>query len=628
MADDTSKLLPKKNELQSAPTLEAKEEESAESKDQPAGEAKDGPTLHLEEGSTEKKVEGKKEPEETKKTGPPAKKVVLMQRVSLAKYKAVFRVIKEGKLPANLLLDAKNRWYLIHFLVMHNKLKELKVLITKFDCDVNILDAYNQTPLHMAALHGKVEIFKYLIQHPMVQADLLDTYRATPLVNTIKSNFLPGFLYLYFEKGVDVRTIDSQGFTVVHWAAFRNNVALLQLFQHIPTISFDTTDLENKTPLYAALAGLSYDSLKYLIKVKHASLEAKSARGQTPCEFAAASGVHPKIMGYLKKHTQIQRVQKRGVLGHLRAEKSLTGLREVGQYVAKAYGKPLSTLSVVLLLGFMMWNFWKLGRGNGLVTAMFLVCYAVYAAMFGLLMLRKDPGYQAMKGMDHPTNAITEIIDKLKSDAWSSCDEYCLGCLIRQPRSTQHCMECNRCVAGFQFHLKPLCLGLCVGERNFPVYFLYTVFGLWTWYLYILGVLLTALPEATTPCPVSLVERLLALSQSSLVNACAAAFLLVLSTQRAYDGFVMLMAICSGMTVHEMRHMHLYRYLFELKDLGDQGKRYVHRKIGWGEWCGNLCEFAGTAMKAIVGDSGAEAPQMIQLAETSHVSLTETSMTK
>ncbi len=84
-------------------------------------------------------------------------------------------------------------------------------------------------------------------------------------------------------------------------------------------------------------------------------------------------------------------------------------------------------------------------------------------------------------------------------------------------------MECNRCVAGFQFHLKPLSLDLCVGERNFPVYFLYTVFGPRTVDLYIIGVLLTALPGATTLCPVSLVERLLALSQPSLWTCCSSA---------------------------------------------------------------------------------------------------------
>eukprot|EP00831_Metopus_contortus_P014648 TRINITY_DN16066_c0_g1_i2.p1 TRINITY_DN16066_c0_g1~~TRINITY_DN16066_c0_g1_i2.p1 ORF type:complete len:124 (+),score=38.77 TRINITY_DN16066_c0_g1_i2:60-431(+) len=50
-------------------------------------------------------------------------------------------------------------------------------------------------------------------------------------------------------------------------------------------------------------------------------------------------------------------------------------------------------------------------------------------------------------------------------------------------------------------------------------------------------------------------------------------------------------AIWTGMTVHEIRHMYLYRYLFDLKEVGEHGLRYVHRKRSWGDIASNVRSF-------------------------------------
>lgn len=303
MAEDTAKLIPTRpTDIQSAPTQEEKEDITKETSKE----------LVLE------KTEEIKGVQEEKKEDKPSQKIVLSKRIKEGKFKAVFRVIKEGKLPANLLVDATNKWYLIHYLVMFNKLKEMKVLVTKFDCDINITDSYMQTPLHMAALHGRPTILKYLAELPLIQIEKQDNFHATPLFNAIKSNFVPGFMYLYHEKGAQITTLDCQGFNAIHWAAFKNCCSLLQFFEHIPALKFDAVDSDGMTPIFRSISGLSYDSMKYLIKVNKADLLVKNSQRQTPEDYAQSVSAHPKIMNYLKKYTNMQKIKQAGAFNYLK----------------------------------------------------------------------------------------------------------------------------------------------------------------------------------------------------------------------------------------------------------------------------------------------------------------------
>ena len=616
MAEDTSKLLPgKASEGQAAPTLEPKDEDQTENVSHEAPLQKD---LNNPASSPESAGSHTSQPEEKKQViPPPPKKIILMDRIQLGKYKAVFRVIKEGKLPANLLLEPQNKWYLIHYLVMHGKLKELKVLVTKFDCDINILDAYQQTPLHMAALHGKTEIFKYLVHNPMIRLDTQDSFRSTPLVNTVKSGFVAGFIYLYFEKGADIKVVDTQGFTVVHWAVFKNSIQLLQLLKHIPTLVMDTTDSDGMTPIFRAIAGIAYDSVKYLIRAEKVNLEAKSTRRQTPCEYAESMPMHPKVLAYVRKHTELQKVSKRGPVKYLKEGGFFKGIYTVIKYLLKSYGKSLSIATNVLLMMFMLITFWNMGPMGKLANGLFSTFYLIYVSLFILLLCKKDPGYQPMKGMEHPTNAVAQILESLRENTLPNCDNFCFSCLIEQTRSTHHCLTCGRCVNGFQFHLKPWQFGMCIGSANFPVYFLYELFGVLCWYEYICAILNSALPIATAGFPVSIVEKWLELLPKHFFLAILIVILLLISVQKIYELLIMFTGICKGMTVHELRNMHLYKYLFDLKDLGDQGKRYVHKKRSWSECINNISVFFCQTWSALRGlNEIAQQPQFIQLAET------------
>jgi len=607
MSEDTSKLLPTKStENQAAPTLENKEEDTSEIH---------SPDLIGKINTSPQQQESK---EEKKIIAVPPKKVVLTERIQNGKYKAVFRVIKEGKLPANLLIEPNNKWYLIHYLVMHGKLKELKVLITKFDCDINIIDAYQQTPLHMAALHSKKDIFQYLVQQPMVRLDTLDSFHSSPLINCVKSGFIYGFIYLFFEKGSDIKIQDTQGYTAAHWAAFKNSVPYLQLFKHIPTLIMDTADVDGMTPIFRAISGISYNSTKYLIRSEKVNLETRSTRRQTPLEFAESLPMHPKLLSYVKKHTELQKIEKRGLSKYVKEEGYKKGAEFIWKFLLKRFGQTYSIALNFLLLQFLLFSFIYMRPIGKFINGIFAFTFLCYAALFILLLIRKDPGYQPMKGIEHPTNAIAQILEQLRGGNWAENEEYCFSCLTNKPQGAFHCYSCGRCVNGYQFHLKPWQLGICIGKFNFPIYFLYEVMSLFCWYIYMGAMLDTAFPTPICGFPIYFVEQYLVLLLNHPIIALVFIGLLLRSMQKSYELLVMFTAIIKGMTVHELRNMHLYKYLFDIKDFGEQGKKYIHKRKSWSDLLGNLLKFCENTWDSLLGINHIDTniTQYIQLAET------------
>lgn len=117
----------------------------------------------------------------------------------------------------------------------------------------------------IAANFGIVEIIKLLAER---KADLTcrDSCAFTPLLYTAKQNHMPALIYL-LHKGSDINVSDSNGCTIAHWAAFKNNVFLLRLLRKL---GISMTDLDQKgfTPFQRAFSNDSYDAINYLLEEK------------------------------------------------------------------------------------------------------------------------------------------------------------------------------------------------------------------------------------------------------------------------------------------------------------------------------------------------------------------------
>lgn len=551
--------------------------------------------------------------------------VSLLKEMSQGNFMGVFYSIRNGKLPANLIIDNAHKWYLAHYLVMNNKPRELEILVSKFDCDINITDAYRQTPLHMATLHNRLSIFLYLVHHPMIAFDTRDYIHSSPLLNAVKSGFLEAFIYLYFERGCDIKATDIQGFTVVHWAAYKKITPLLQLFQHIPEVDMNATDTEGTTPIFKAVQSISFNSAKYLISVANADLDAKSNRGQTPLEMAESMPMHPRLLAYVKKHTGLQKVKKQGVFGYLNTTGLAKGYSSVLCYLLRTYGRTMNIVVNVMIMLLIAVTSVQMNFMSGTFSGLCVLHYVLIIPLFETLLAKHDPGYIPQKTLDHPNNAVSRIVEAVRGGVQEDCSGYCFTCLVKPPQGSHHCLNCNRCVSKFQFHLSACGLNLCVGEKNFRFYFLYLFFELALFFLYSVCVLSLAMETARTPFPVNLLERWLKLFDSFKIAAILILVFIYRSAGICHELLVMLTATWKGVTVHEMRNPHSCPYLFDVRRSPESSPQYVHRPLTWGDCCCNLGRFCASVLKIFGGafgreESAGENEEYVQLPEINRAS--------
>eukprot|EP01022_Parablepharisma_sp_SALTPOND_P022454 TRINITY_DN4569_c0_g1_i1.p2 TRINITY_DN4569_c0_g1~~TRINITY_DN4569_c0_g1_i1.p2 ORF type:complete len:597 (+),score=44.60 TRINITY_DN4569_c0_g1_i1:90-1793(+) len=513
-------------------------------------------------------------------------RVVVSQKILEGKYWPIFKLIKDNKLPVNLLVDPRNKWYLIHFIITHGKPSKLKVLLEKFKADPNIQDNYGQTPLHLATTHCRIQEIVLLTQDPRIIVDKQDILGCTPIINCVKTSFLLGFIYLYFERNANLAIRDANGSSIVHWAALRNNVPLLKLIRHIPGLDFDLPDNEGMTPLQKAISSMSYDSTKYLLS------SANPQNGETLTveklqKYEATVNNHPHIKEKLHEAAITKEFDEKGFLSTILSSFSFEKVSDAVTYIRHKHGTSFFfsfVMAFIIALTFTFYQFYNHATSFGYIASL-----ALFLLSLGALVCKKDPGYLPKKMLNDPNNAVGTILENLSIN--ETDQQYCFECLIVQSRSIYHCEKCGKCVAGFHCHLKPWLGGICIGENNFRFYFFSQLFATFALWFYLAGVLNDSLTVPTSTFPVSFFEKLCMVWEISRLLFAVSLLAILAMLQISYNVFVMLVAGSLKMTLHELIHAHKHKYLFSLASSYGQPKRYVWTTQSFQEKIQNLKEF-------------------------------------
>jgi hypothetical protein len=108
-------------------------------------------------------------------------------------------------------IDINQGLRLIHYACYFGKIKPLKALVEQFNADIMAIDYRGQTPLHVATSSGELGATLYLSS----SLDLFEGAREskdnalmTPLMNTVSTNNLPSFVYLFFKEHCHLNHVD------------------------------------------------------------------------------------------------------------------------------------------------------------------------------------------------------------------------------------------------------------------------------------------------------------------------------------------------------------------------------------------------------------------------------------
>jgi len=107
-----------------------------------------------------------------------------------------------------------------------------------------------------------------------------------PLVHAINASHLLPVIYLLFEKRIEAEVVDNSKCSLVHWAAYQDNINILKILDHFGIVDkfIEEKDTQNQTPIFKALYKKNWKACKLLMG-KNCDTTQKDANGLTPKEF-------------------------------------------------------------------------------------------------------------------------------------------------------------------------------------------------------------------------------------------------------------------------------------------------------------------------------------------------------
>ncbi|CAD8151573.1 unnamed protein product [Paramecium octaurelia] len=470
--------------------------------------------------------------------------------------------------PENLDELDSSGYALIHHAISFERLDIVKYLLLK-GANPLTKSQIQQSCLMMSCHFGNLELVRLFIDLGN-KINEQDNLIFTPLLYAIKCNQQLIALYLIaLQADTDVK--DNAGCTIMHWAAYTNDVYMLKYFEGDK--SYNQQDSKGKTPLIRAISNYSNDAVEYLLRT------------------------YPDIMPNYETDLKTQAIKK--IVENIQLEVFIkTHNTKLVQYIIVGVS--------YLMIGFLIaCNFLRLKSDDsyGYSISLISLIFTLYSLFYCLIFLskttnRQDEGKKISKNLAHPKINYEchnndnrehrhhileedEMQDDLENRDQSNLSELlravklhfekdeqfmnfdlsrtCPKCKIIQKVQVYHCEHCNICVKGFQFH--SIYLNKCINNTN---HFFYVVLLLTYFITFIINVYSTFYTISNDQISITLFFFIPAFSNSSIIEFLAYYGMIFGIYHTSINLIIQVVCICSNLTEHELMNSEQYKYLYEL----------------------------------------------------------------
>lgn len=128
-------------------------------------------------------------------------------------------------------------------------------------------------PLHVAAAHNSLPVMDVLIGMSPGDIDVSDDRGRTPVMHAVAARSEEALVWLV-RHGADLSSVDSTGWTAVHWAAKCKSVSMTALLRSLGA-DVDAADPEGRTPLAIAFMNEHLELVEYLVLTCNCNLNEK-----------------------------------------------------------------------------------------------------------------------------------------------------------------------------------------------------------------------------------------------------------------------------------------------------------------------------------------------------------------
>ncbi|CAD8061205.1 unnamed protein product [Paramecium primaurelia] len=461
---------------------------------------------------------------------------------------------------------------LIHHAISFERLDIIRYLLLK-GANPLIKSQIQQSCLMMACHFGNQELVRLFIDLGN-KINEQDNLQFTPLLYAIKCNQQLIALYLIaLQANTDVK--DNAGCTIMHWAAYTNDVYMLKYFEGDK--SYNQLDSKGKTPLIRAISNYSNDTVEYLLRT------------------------YPDIMPNYETDLKTQAIKK------------IVETIQFQEFIKHHNTKLIQYIVIgisYLIIGFLVaCNFWRLKSDDtygycissiSLFLTLISLCYCIF--FLSKSTNRQEEGKRISKNLGHSkisyefhlnngehrhhileeeinldyiqddlenrnSQNLSELLRAVKlyfekDEQFMNFDisRTCSKCKIIQKAQVYHCEHCNTCVKGFQFH--SLYLNKCINNTN---HLFYVILLLIYFLTFISNVYSTYYTISNNQISITLFFFMPIFSNFISIIELIAYYGMIFGIYVTSINLIIQMAcIFSNLTEHELMNSEQYKYLYEL----------------------------------------------------------------
>ena len=416
---------------------------------------------------------------------------------------AIIKVIR-NEIDVDTVIDLQNGNKLLHYSVYYGHLNVTRILIEKFNSNINVRNKFGHTPLHMICNQTPVNmhLFAYLVNNDKINLDSLDKTNVGCVSFAINSHFNLGFLYLA-NKGVQLYSSDIYSNNLLYWVLGSDNLFVLKYL--ITHMNFDINCSfynNSKTVIEFMISTGHRKCTDYIMKYHFEKINLYSLfEGIKKDKFSFYNqSNYEKIRTIYAYRTNSFLMLLKFILFHIlfEFEYKATQIYLIGDIILtrtpiiiKLFIYLMNILIKILIFLYFKDIHPKTIFSEEIKTTNYYPIQHVlelilYFLSFITLLLTKSLFsnqnflYITKKTLNDSFNILNIISNQMEENILELPDEsdLCSVCLICTEINVHHCNKCNKCIKDFFFH--SIFFNKCFTKNNILAYILYnfTTFSL------------------------------------------------------------------------------------------------------------------------------------------------------
>ena len=420
-------------------------------------------------------------------------------------------MLEQNKININDIVDENNKETLLHLAGRFTYYNVIRVLIEKFNADINIKNKNGHTLLFLIVSSFDYNIinFTYLLRQKNLEINIVDNYGMSPLTHSVLTSFHFAFLF-FINEGLLEKYKDNYGNPLLYFTIVNNNkFAFLYLYFN-KKADINGKYFNNTKTLGDILIGNPYNSMtKFISKYMTKELELNSIKS---CRNNILSYDSYNLYNYELLNT-VYYYKTKDYLGFI---SSIIKKNEIDEKQNNNNNKKYGYYYKIINLRFMIYNLiipslsslYKLlfffiyfsllyficneknnelnenPRPNHYIynTISLILFYIVIIILFN----NKKP---KKPDTNKKINLESEISLKLKTkiEDLPDIEEICPSCDQIKQITTYHCYLCGTCIPFRVFHSNVF--GCCISKLNIIYYLLYIILKINIYFICLLNAL-------------------------------------------------------------------------------------------------------------------------------------------